>query len=187
AHPIAVGRRRAVDATWLAAVFDIDPEDDAPLGPLAVGEGVVADTREADLVGRRARRLGSADAVAGVAQGPHDALTGWGEARTRCTLGGTVGRGSTPLGRIPAAMAAGEAGAHQAVVRPRVEVPVQARPDVADVRPFAPDARTTRAVGAGVERRRDPDGRSNLSTVGRVERCFRTAIGRAGAGGARVA
>src|SRR5439155_23847983 len=101
AHPIAVGRRRAIGATRLAAVFDIDPEDDAPLGPLAVGEGIVADTREADLVGRRARRLGPADAVAGVAEGPHDALTGWGEARARCPLGDTVGLSSTPLGLVP--------------------------------------------------------------------------------------
>src|SRR2546426_10172317 len=57
-HPIPIWRRRAIRAPWLTAVLDIDPEHHAPLVALAVAERVVSWAREADLVGRRAPRLG---------------------------------------------------------------------------------------------------------------------------------
>src|SRR5439155_1761162 len=151
-HPIAVGRRRPIRAPWLTAVFDIDPEHHAPLGALAVGERVVPRAREADLVGRRAPRLGPADAVARIAQAAH---------HPRCV-------------RI---FRTGETGALQAVEAARVEVAVQPLLYVPYMRPFAGDARRVRR-----ERRCDPDRRPHLPSmrgVDRLERRARTGVGRA--------
>src|SRR6266436_3442748 len=147
-HPVPVGRRRPIRAPWLTAVFDIDPEHHAPLGALAVGHRVVPRAREADLVGRRAPRLGATDAVARIAQATH---------HPRCV-------------RI---FRTGEAGAFQTVEAARVEVAVQPLPNVTHVRPLAGDAR-----GVCRERRRDPDRRAHLTSMRGVDRRARTGVGR---------
>src|SRR5881628_137202 len=148
-HPVPVGRRRAIRAPWLAAVFDIDPEHHAPPVALAVGHRVVPRAREADLVRRRAPRLGPADAVVRIAQRAHHAH------------GVRVFR-------------TGEAGALQAVEAARVEVAVQPLLNVTHMRPFAGDAR-----GVGRERCRDPDRRAHLTSMRGVDRRARTGVGRA--------
>src|SRR5437016_2896622 len=151
-HAVPIGRRRSIGAPWLTAVFDIDPEHHAPLGALAIGERVVPRAREADLVGRRAPRLGPADAVARIAQAAH---------HPRCV-------------RI---LRTGETGALQAVEAARVEVAVQPLLNVTHMRPFAGDARRVRR-----ERRCDPDRRTHLTSmrgVDRLEPRARTGVGRA--------
>ena len=116
AHPIPVGRRRSVGPPWLTAVYDIDPEHHtAHLAP-APGERVVPRAGEADLVRRRAPRLGPADAVTGITQG------------TRYPLHVRILR-------------TGEARAHQAVEAARVEVAAQPLPKVPHMLPLAGDAR----------------------------------------------
>src|SRR5439155_1216999 len=123
----------------------------------AVGERIVTRAREADLVGRRPPRLGSADAIARIAQGTHH------------TLGVRILR-------------AGEAGAFQAVEAARVEVAEQPRPDVTHMRPLAGDAR-----GVWRERCRDPDWSAHLTTMRGVERRARTGVGCARARRAGIA
>src|SRR5882724_9272766 len=148
-HPVPVGRRRAIRAPWLTAVFDVDPEHHAPPVALAVGHRVVPRPREADLVGRRAPRLGPADAVVWIARHAHHAH------RVRV-------------------FRTGEAGALQAVEAARVEVAVQPLLNVPHMRPFAGDAR-----GVCHERRRDPDRRAHLTSMRGVDRRARTGVGRA--------
>ena len=149
AHPIPVGRRRSVGPPRLTAVFDIDPEHHAPLGAVTLGERVVTWAREADLVGRRAPRLGPADAVAGIAQG------------TRYPLHVTILR-------------TGEARAHQAVEAAGVEVAEQPLPNVPHMLPLAGD--TSRVWR---ERRRHPDRSAHLAAMRGVERWARAGVGRA--------
>src|SRR2546425_523351 len=148
-HPVPVGRRRAIGAPWLTAIFDIHPEHHAPTGTLAVGHRVVPRAREADLVGRRAPRLGPADAIVRIAQRPYHA---------HCV-------------RV---FRTGEAGALQAVEAACVEVAVQPLPNVTHMRPLAGDAR-----GVGRERCRDPDRRAHLTSMRGVDRRARTGVGRA--------
>src|SRR5437870_12288344 len=148
-HPVPVGRRRPIRAPWLTAVFDIDPEHHAPPVALAVGHRVVPRAREADLVRRRAPRLGPADAIARIAQRAHHA---------HCV-------------RV---FRTGETGALQAVEAACVEVAVQALLNVTHMRPFAGDAR-----GVGRERCRDPDRRAHLTSMRGVDRRARTGVGRA--------
>src|SRR5205814_9838648 len=107
AEPVTVRRLRAVPATGLAAILDVGAEDHEVLGPLPLGEGVVAGAREADLVVGRLLRLGPADAIARIAQGADDA-------------------------RRVRVLRAGQARAHQAVERARVEVAEEPGTDVAD-------------------------------------------------------
>ena len=157
AHPIPVGRRRSVGPPWLTAVYDIDPEHHtAHLAP-APGERVVPRAGEADLVGRRAPRLGPADAVTGIAEG------------TRYPLHVRILR-------------TGEARAHQAVEAARVEVAAQPLPKVPHMLPLAGDARRVWR-----ERRRRSDRRTHLTTMRGLERWARTGVGCARARSAGIA
>lgn len=72
-HPHAIAIRRSLATarmrtTWLAAIFQIHTEHDGLWGPPTVAHGVVAHTREADLVRWRTARLRPADPVARVAE-----------------------------------------------------------------------------------------------------------------------